>query len=209
MSEENLSVSLSPARFGAAFKAFMDAVLEEAVPAGGALLERLQTHLGGDVSQVPIVTEEFDAFEHPNLQVALDACLGGDGRKAELVGVAAEHKRYMAFGLSDLVGVGPGRARLVEGPVDYVNFHLADDRVLACVQFGLYFVEEGEARLVVFVAGPSDQGGPRQKLRVEVMTTHPEAGRGLLTELMEAMRRLNVYRGHVISLAPGDLGMGP
>src|ERR687883_2113284 len=42
----------------------------------------------------------------------------------------------------------------------------------------------------------------------------PPHGRGqlfpaFLSELTAAMGRLNVYRGHVISLSPGQLGPGP
>jgi AAA+ superfamily predicted ATPase len=51
--------------------------------------------------------------------------------------------------------------------------------------------------------------GPRQKLRVEVMAARREDGQTLLAELAGHMRRLNVYRGHVISLSPGQMGMGP
>ena len=201
---------LDPARFGTAFKAFMEAVVAAAAPPSSPLLERIQAHLGADPTQLRVVTEEYDSFDHPNVQVALDAYLAGPGRRADLVGVGADNKRFMAFGLSDLLSRGglPHGPVLTEGPVDYVNFHLADDRVLSCVQFGLYLVHDGDKRLVVFVAGPSDHG-PRQKLRVEVVAGRPEDGQAFLAALTEAMRRLNVYRGHVISLSPGQLGPGP
>ncbi|MDP9372565.1 MAG: AAA family ATPase [Chloroflexota bacterium] len=51
--------------------------------------------------------------------------------------------------------------------------------------------------------------GPRLKVRVEVMAARPEDGQGFLAELTDAMGRLNVYRGHVISLSPGQFGPGP
>ena len=161
---------LDPARFGTAFKAFMEAVVAAAAPPSSPLLERMQAHLGGDLAHLPVIAEEYDAFEHPNVQVALDAYLAGPGRRADLVGMGVDNKRFMALGLSDLLSRGglPGLPPLTEGPVDYVNFHLADDRVLSCVQFGLYLVHDGDKRLVVFVAGPTEHG-PRQKLRVEVV----------------------------------------
>ncbi len=202
---------LAPARFGAAFKAFMEAVVAEAPPPGGPLFERIGAHLGADPAQLPVIAEEFDSFEHPNVQVALDAYLEGADRRATLIGVAADNKRFMAFGLSDLLSRGglPGRPALAEGPVDYVNFHLAGDRVLPCVQFGLYLVADGDARLVVFVAGPNDRMGPRVKVRVEVLAARREDGQAFLTALVELMRRHNVYRGQVISLSPGQMGPGP
>jgi hypothetical protein len=203
---------LDPARLSAAvtaFTAFMEAVTAAATPQSSPLLERIQAHLGADPTQLPVIAEEYDAFEHPNVQVALDAYLAGPDRQAELVGVGTNNKRFMPFSLSDLLiqsGMG-GRGGLAEGPVDYVNFHLAHGRVLSCVQFGLYLVRTADTPLVVFLAGPSDHG--RQKLRVEVVAQRPEDGQALLTELTELMTRLNVYRGHVISLAPGQFGPGP
>jgi hypothetical protein len=202
---------LDPARFGATFTAFMEAVTAATPPPRSPLLERIRAHLGGDPSQQPVIAEEYDTFEQPNVQVALDAYLSGPGRATDLVGIGADNKRYMAFSLSDLLSRGgtSGRSVLSEGPVDYVNVHLADGRVLSCVQFGLYLVRDGDTRLVVFIAGPSDQYGPRQKLRVEVMTGRPEVGQAFLAELTGAMARLNVYRGHVVSFSPGQFGPGP
>jgi hypothetical protein len=152
---------LSPARFGTAFKAFMEAVARAATPVEGALFERIRAHLGVDVAQLPVVAEEFDPYEHPNVQVAIDAYFASETREADLVGVAAQQRHYVHFGLSTITGQGamPGMPPVIEGPVDYVNFHLAGDRVLPCVQFGLYVVIEGETRYVVAVIGPSEQYG--------------------------------------------------
>lgn len=202
---------LSPSHFGSAFKAFMDAVVAQAAPPSSPLLERIAAHLGTDPTQLPVIAEEFDTFEQPNIQVALDAYLSGPDRRADLVGVAAESKRFMAIGLSDFVSRSamPIRPALAEGPVDYVNFHLAGDRVLACVQFGLYLISAGDARFVALVYGPSERMGPRPRIRIEIMSTRRETIGEFLAELGENMRRLNVYRGHVISLSPGQMGMGP
>jgi hypothetical protein len=197
---------LSPDRFGAAFKAFMDAMLEQAAPAVSPLLERIRAHVSADPTQLPVIAEEFDAFEHPNVQVAVDDYLAQAGRHSDLVGVAAENKRYMMLTLSDLLN---RRSGLSEGPIDYVNFHVAEDRVLSCVQFGLYLIVDGDARLVVLVTGPAENMGPRTRLRVEVIASEREQCQAFLRELGDGMRRLNVYRGHVISLSPGQMGMGP
>jgi hypothetical protein len=199
-------IDFSPDTFGASFKAFMDAMVAQASAAASPLLDRIRTHVGVEPTQLPVIAEEFDTFEHPNLQVAMDDYLEVPGRQADLVGVAAENKRFMASSLSDLLG---RRSGLAEGPVDFVNFHLAGDRVLSCVQFGLYFIRDGDRRLIAFVTGPSDRGGPRMRVRVEVIGSEREHCQSFLLELSEGMQRLNVYRGHVISLSPGQMGMGP
>ncbi len=56
------------------------------------------------------------------------------------------------------------------------------------------------------VTGPSDMGGPRRKLRVDVMAAQQETARGFLAELRTSMRQRNVYRGHVISLVQEMMG---
>ncbi|HYH13087.1 MAG TPA: hypothetical protein VD789_12085, partial [Thermomicrobiales bacterium] len=202
---------LSPERFATAFKAFLEAVSRAESPAEGALHDRIGAHLDTDPSQLPVFTEELDPYEHPNLQVAIDACLAAEGREARLVGIAAQQRHFMNFGLSLIASrqAMPGLPPIVEGPVDYVNFHLADDRVLPCVQSGLYVVRDGDTPLVVAVAGPAEHHGPRPILKVEVMAADPRAARAFLAELRATMLRMNVYRGHVISLSPGTLGMGP
>lgn len=207
MSEEYLS----PERFGAAFKAFMEAVSNAATPIAGTLIERIRSHLNEDPAALPVLAEEFDPYEHPNVQVALADYLAMPEREVALVGVAAQQRHFMEFGLSVIAGQGamPGMPPFIEGPVDYVNFHLENDRVLPCVQFGLYFVTGEGERFIVAVIGPSERHGPRPMLRVEVMSDRPEVGHRFLARLRDAMLRLNVYRGHVISLSPGSLGMGP
>jgi DNA polymerase III delta prime subunit len=201
---------LSPSRFGAAFKAFMEAVAAAASPVTGTLHERISAHLGADPSNLPVFTEEFDPYEHPNVQIAIDDYLAANGG-SDPVGIAAQQRHYIDFGLSLIASQKAltGTPPIMEGPVDYVNFRLARGRVLPCVQFGLYFVRNGDARFVVAVIGPAEHRGPRPVLKVEVMAARIEVARDFLSELQAGMLRLNVYRGNVISLSPGGLGMGP
>lgn len=201
---------LDPAQFGSAFKAFMEAVVNAPTQMTSPLLERIRAHLVVDPTQLPVIAEEFDSFEHPNLQLALDEYLSRQGRRGDLLGVAAENKRFMSSGLSDILSAGSrvSNPSLNEGPVDYINFRLSGGRVLSCVQFGLYLLQDGDKRLVVLVLGPTEHG-PWQKLRVEVAAAVPADGQAILAELIETMARLNVYRGHIISLSPGRFGPGP
>jgi hypothetical protein len=194
--------------FASAFKTFIDAMNAEAAKETNPLIDRLRTHLGSDPGRMPIVTEDFDNYEHPNVQVALDKVLYSNGRSADLVGISAPNKRWQQFAFSDLLAPGNPWGRIAEGPVDYVNFHLEDDRTLACVQYGLYFVTSGEDRLTVFVVGPPTlEMGPRNRARVEVACSRREAAEQLLREITAASKDLNVYRGKAISLAPGQYGV--
>jgi hypothetical protein len=161
---------------------------------------------------MPVISEEFERFQQPNLQVAMDAYLERPSHSAELIGLAAENKRQWGLGLSDFVsrGTSPYSLRLAEGPVDWVNFHLDGDRVLPVVQFGLYLVKTDGVPLVAFVSGPNDNMGPgRGRARIEVMAAERTVAQRFLSEITTLMGERNVYRGKVVSLGPQQFGFGP
>lgn len=204
---------LPPDRLASAFANFVRQVASAAVPETSPLLDKIREHLGTDPAELPVTLEQLDTFEQPNLQLAIDAYTSHDGHSATLYGVSMDNKRFMAVGLSELV-IRTGyshRPPLLDGPVDYVNYHLAEDRVLSCVQFGLYLIRAGGARLAALVTGPSEMGDPRgQKLRLEVMAALPDDASSFITEIRQLMDRLNVYRGHAITLSAGmRIGPGP
>src|SRR5262249_43045856 len=112
---------LSPAEFGGVFKRFMDPSVAEARPPAGPLRERLTTPLGSDPSGLPVTVEEYDSWEHPNVQVAIDDSLSRDHRHAELTGISIPNKRFGSFGLSDIVSqMGSRLQPAEEGPADFV-----------------------------------------------------------------------------------------
>lgn len=195
--------------FAREFKRFIDAMNSLAVSEATPLMKRLEAHLGGTPSTIPIVMAEFEAYEHPNVQAALDVLFApGSGRTADLVGIAVQNKRWGAMTFSDLLAATGPWGRLQEGPVDYVDFELEGDRVLACVQYGLFIVTAGDERFAIYVGGPpQQQGGPQVKLRVEVVAPDREQGVRFLREFKTAMNAQNVYRGKVISIAPGQWGV--
>src|SRR5207302_10623018 len=148
----------SPEEFGLLFKRFLDDIVNRAEVPEGPLLICLRVLLVGEPTRMPVISEEVQRFEQPNLQVAIDAYLEQAGHSAELIGLAAENKRNWGLGLSDFVsrGTSPYSLRLAEGPVDWVNFHLDGDRVLPVVQFGLYLGTTNGAPRSVFVRRPNE-----------------------------------------------------
>src|SRR5437899_2610279 len=202
----------SPEEFGLLFKRFLDDIVNRAEVPEGPLLKRLREHLGAEPMRMPVISEEFERFQQPNLQVAMDAYLERPGNSAELIGLAAENKRNWGLGLSDFVnrGTSPYSLRLAEGPVDWVNFHLDGDRVLPVVQFGLYLVRVNGAPLIAFVSGPNENMGPRGgRARIEVMAPEKAVAQALLKDVTALMRERNVYRGKIVSLEPQQFGFGP
>lgn len=195
-----------------AFAKALRQVLEmvAAVPQHSDLVAQIEQHLGSDPRQLPVVSEDFEPLDHPNVQLAIDRLIAGPGGSARLLGFSADHKRMMAFSLTDLLGrgnafAGPPR----EGPVDYVNVHLHGGDVLTCVSAGFYLLEADEGRFVVFVNSPPEMVGPRQKLRVDVMAVQREDAGRFLAKLVRTVDEVNVFRGQVVSLETGQSVMGP
>ena len=195
----------SPEQFAETFKNFIDLVADQARQPRHALLDRITSHLGADPDALPTIAEQFESFERPNVQLALDAYLAQSGRSFELIGIASPNKRFMEVGMSDMFRRASGADPITEGPVDYTNVHLRGDRVIACVQSGLYLIRDADARLAALVTGPVEHS-PRQSLQMEVMATTPEAAQAFHAGIKRLVHELNVYRGQVISLSPGRLG---
>src|SRR5216117_2574106 len=82
----------SPQEFGLLFKRFLDDIVNRAEVPEGSLLKRLREHLGGEPMRMPVISEEFERFQQPNLQVAMEAYLEMPRHTAELIGLAAENK---------------------------------------------------------------------------------------------------------------------
>jgi ATPase family associated with various cellular activities (AAA) len=162
---------------------------------------RLRAHFGTDPVGLPILAEEFEPSEQPNVQAALDAWLQAGGRSFEAIGVTSEYKRFQGLGLADvLVSSNFGRPGPTVGPVEYVNVALDHGRVMTCLQFGLLLVRDRDAPLAVLVTGPVEHS-VRAMGHVEVMAPDRDRARGFLADLRAGMHERNVYRGHVVSLA--------
>jgi hypothetical protein len=205
--------TLSASAFGRAFRAFLEESVKGQEVEDPPFVARLADHLGADPREMPILAEQMSVIEHPNVQAALDAWISGDGRSAELLGMSAEQKRYQGLGFSDLItpisgGLMGDRAPR-PGPVDYVNVPVARGRVSACVQHGLYLLNDGRIPLAALMRGPSEHGGMPQ-IQIEAMARDPEGAAGFLTEIREEMLRHNVYRGQLLALGNphGPFGEG-
>ena len=53
--------------FAREFKRLIDTLNAGGLSEQTALMKRLGAHLGGDPTTMPIVAEEYEAYEHPNV----------------------------------------------------------------------------------------------------------------------------------------------
>ena len=155
------------------------------------------------------MSEKFPTYDHANLQQALDAEFESIDGSVETFGVINAHP-YMSTTLSELAA--PSKAGLMggggaaEGPVEYANIKLDDDRVVACVQSGLFLVKRSGEPLAILMSGPAREFHPMAQVSIQVMAPSRDIAEKFLAGLRTAMRKRNVYRGHVISLAETHMG---
>lgn len=187
---------ISTNAFIASFKEFMDKAVEQVPEGVPVFLRALRTHFAAEPARLPTVREEFEKADHPNLHLAITSLLERDGWSSNLLGFVVLNDQ-MGVKFSNLLHSHPGW-EAKEGPVEYINIMLHDDRVLACVQAGLYLIHHGDEPLALLVRGPRDW---HTTIDVEVMALEPAKAERVLSELRTLMRAKNVYRSHVVSLS--------
>jgi hypothetical protein len=193
-------MAITPEDFGSSFKDFLDQMRAQKRPEDAPFfMRRLREHFDAEPSGLPVLSESFGRHDHPNIHLAVEDYLSREGRSAQVMGVSGQAS-YMGKGLADLLNAQSYAGAAVEGPVQYANVALDGDRVLACVEQGLFLVRDGDHRLAVFVREAGGIGD-REKLAVEVMAPDRASAERGLREIREAMRARNVYRGHVLSLS--------
>jgi hypothetical protein len=203
------AIAFSPQDFGASFKGFLDQ-MSAAAPAEEPVFRRLlRDHFECEPNELATLKEQFPVYDHANLHSALEAEFSSTDCSVATYGVVNPHP-YMSASLSMLAA--PGKAGLMggegpaDGPVEYVNITLDDDRVVACVQSGLFLVKRAGEPMAVLMSGPAKEFHPMAQVSIQVMAPSRDAAEKFLAGLRTAIRKRNVYRGHVISLAETAMG---
>jgi cell division protease FtsH len=156
---------------------------------------------------LPVVSQTFAPYDHANVQVALSAYLQAEGRSHELVGLTGHQRHFES--LSDLVQMAQPGVRI--GSVDLVTLPIGPDATLACVQFGLFLVDDRGVPLVALMRGPTEFG-PQQTVTLELLCPDQARANGLLAEIRRLMVERNVFRRQVVAFGEshlGHIGLGP
>ncbi|WP_134767654.1 ATP-binding protein [Nocardioides sp. 1609] len=164
-------------------------------------------HLDRPPDGLPVVEDAWPAYEHVNVQRALDAWLAEPGREHTMVGLTGYRHRG-DFGLADLVGDDPEMAMHGPRPGNLTRVSRATgpgDASIDCLRAALVLVSEGPRRLAVLFRGP-DRDGDNEGVRVEVISADARDGRLLTEQLRAKALELNVYRGQVLSFSHSMFG---
>ena len=161
----------------------------------------VQDVLGPEGVAYSVVARELAAFEHVNLQTAVEAWSAMAGRRVDVRGVAIP-PHYGGVWLQQLVsGEALPPLRLsAPGLVDLPN---GPRSTLACLRLALLLVEDDRGRYVLLLQGPSEH---QPNITVEVAGLPVPTAQEVLAELDELRDRLNVYRGHLLDVTVTPMG---
>ncbi len=162
-------------------------------------------HLDTGVDDLAVVEEAWPAFEHVNVQAALDAWLGVEGRTHQIIGLV-DYRHRGGFGLGDLLGEDPHRHGPRPGNVTRVSLPSGPDgQTRDCLRAAVLLVEDGAERIALLLRGADPEEG-RGSVTVELVSQRPEAARVLAVELRALVLELNVYRAQVVSFGHSMFG---
>ena len=185
---------VDPEELAGALKELADWAAKHAPQPEPAVRRRLREHLGGDPSDVPVVSRALPEYDRPNFQVAIDAWT--EGRDVEVVGLPVMHG-YRA-GLAELARGSAMFGQLEPSALEHVTVPLGEHESVTCVQSGFWLVRDAEGPLIAMLK--SDDRGMGESLVLEVMAPERERAERALAELWALMRERNVYRGRVLEL---------
>lgn len=188
--------------FATAFRSFLEWVhSEEASGERNEVVVLVGDFLGTDGVGRSVVTRSLAAFEHVNLQTALDAWCQEPGREVAVHGISIP-PHFGSVSLQQLVaGDGMPPLRLSAPPL--VDLPNGPGSTLACLQLAVLLVNDSNGRYVVMVSGPSEHD---QSLDVEIAGLPVDAAQAVQGRLGELRNRLNVYRGHVLEVGVSPMG---
>lgn len=189
--------------FGAAFRSFLRWVhTDEGVGPRNEVVARVRDHLGPERAERSVVTRELPPFEQVNLQVALDAWSGRDGRTVTTLGLSVPPHHGDVTARQLLSGDGLPPLRL--GAPELVDLPSGPGRTLACLQRAVLLVQDELGAYLLLVAGPERHQEP--SLTVEVAGLEVSGAQQVHGSLDVLRSELNVYRGQVLELRQGDQG---
>jgi cell division protease FtsH len=190
--------------FAKAYRQFLAWVHQDEMHEGSAeVVALVRDHLAGEGLTRSVVTREFASFDQVNLQVAVDAWTVEDERQVEVHGLTLP-PHYGPVGLQQLVH-GDALPPVRLSAPDLVDLPSGPGRTTACQRRALLLVQDRRGRYVVLLREP--QRNYDQALSLEVAGLPTQDAQEVLGELEELRSRLNVYRGQLIELVAGEMGV--
>jgi hypothetical protein len=167
----------------------------------------LADHLAVPVQGLPVTVEQWPAYEHVNVQGALDVVLAEQGDAARVLGITG-HRHHGPFGIADLLGDDPVYSMHGPRPGNVTRVSLPSGprgETRECLRDAVLLLEDGDARLALLLLGPDPESG-RGGVTIEVVATDARRAEALGRRLRDLALEHNVYRGQVVSFGGSMFG---
>ncbi len=189
--------------FAAAFRSFLEWVHSGQAGAWerNEVAGLVADFLGEGALDHSVVARSLAAFEHVNLQTAIDAWSREPGREVAVHGISIP-PHHGNVTLQQLV-TGEAMPPLRLSAPALVDLPNGPGSTLACLRLALLLVTDADGRYVVMVSGPGEHD---PSLGVEIAGLSVEAAQRVHARLGELRSRLNVYRGHVLEVGLSPMG---
>lgn len=178
------------------------------------LRQKIHDHMGKDPSTLPIITEQIEKYNQPNLQLALDELTSTKGRSAVILGLQTGFfNNLTGTSLAHLVTpqsvasmVGMSGAK--EGSVQYLTLQLDGGKKLSCVQGGLFLIKDTFPLVLLLRQTSMMDFMGSTPIMLDVMAEDKPTAERFINELRRLIGKHNVYRGKILSVHGGG-GAGP
>jgi hypothetical protein len=161
----------------------------------------VQDRLGATGLEQSVVARHLRAFEHVNLQVALNAWVAAEGRTVDIRGVVLP-PHFGGLTLEQLV-MGEALPPVRLSAPSVVDLPDGPGSTLACLRLALLLVTDDAGSYVLLVQGPSEH---EPMLSVEVAGLPVPQAQAVLAELDRLRRERSVYRGRLVEVTPTPTG---
>jgi hypothetical protein len=159
--------------------------------------------LGPDGVAHSVVSHNLPAFEHVNLQTAIDAWATRSGRAVDVHGILLPQHYRLALQQVVSAESVPNGLRLIAPTL--VALPNGPETTLGCLKLALFLVTDARGRYVLMVQSANEQ---HPSLEIEVAGLPADEAQAVLAELDQHRCELNVYRGHMLNAAVNPMGGG-
>jgi hypothetical protein len=192
------------AGFAASYREFMQSMTNLAnAQMSSALRDRMDGYMGVDTTDLPVVADLYEPWDHINVQTAVDAWLAEPGRSHELFGLMGSG-RHMGS-LADIAEMGRHHG-VRPGSVDLVDLPIGPEETLTCVNFGIFLVDDHGSRSVVLMRRGMDEFGEGGGIKLEVQAADPARARAFLADIRDLALERNRFRRQVVAFGESDIG---
>ncbi|MFE3193411.1 ATP-binding protein [Nocardia sp. NPDC059240] len=173
----------------------------DAVSADGQvnpLVEKVFGHLGVEPTAVTAVTQEWQSWEHANVQRGVDAYVAECGSEPDWFGIAGAQRSG-----DDFIGLltNARHNRWFElGTVDYAAVAVGPEKSIEAVKLGLVNTTAPDgAPIVLCLRGPDMRFGNTQSCQLTVLAAERVTATVARERIEALMVEHDVYRGQVLS----------